>query len=389
MVRTPYLSASRLKLFKDCELSGCLRYDPPDAETRLLRDLANHPSGMQAAINGTNVHQALEDWVNEGSTAFGRLMQLYDRACKNNPVDFDFYEDGQRMLRRWFNIRGMSRPKVIGCEVPMGAHDAPYMTANNTPIFGYIDLIVEENDGTVHLIDYKTQRAPMSQAEADNNLQAGIYFVWARENYPDAPLKFSFDLTRYGTVSTQWSDERIAEFSKWLKGRFDYIRELENPKPTIGEGCKWCPYMDICPAAKRITKDGLWDHVVKPDMPEDQNEIIDELQNIKAVESMLRRKKSAIEKHLKTDVFGWDEHPDNCRIQTDNFDVHWDEQERKEYSLHQLVDILPPKVIATIAKVNNGALERVLPVLTPEQADAVQSAKTLKPQRVLRVKRRK
>ena len=389
MPKTPYLSASRLKLSKDCELSYCLRYDPPNQETRMLRDLASHPNNMQAAINGTNVHQALEDWVNEGNTQFGRLMQLYDRACKNNPVDFDVYEDGQQMLRRWFNIRGMSRPRVIGCEVPMGSHDAPYITRNNVPIFGYIDLIVEENDGTIHLIDYKTQRAPMSKAEASNNLQAGIYFVWARENYPDAPLKFSFDLTRYGVVSTQWSDERIEKFSEWLKLRFDYISELENPKPTIGDGCKWCPYMSICPAAKRLTREGLWDQVVKPEMPEEQDEVIDELQKIKAVESMLRRKKSQIEKHLKQDVFGWNTHPDDCKIQTEDWDVHWDEQERKEYSMHELVDILPPRVIATISKVVNSDLERVLPILTPEQADAVQSAQTLKPQRVLRVKRRK
>jgi len=343
---------------------------------------------MQAAFNGTNVHTALEDWVNEGSVAMGRLMELYDRACANNPVDFDFYEDGQRMLRRWFNSRGMSRPRVIGCEVPMGAHDSPYMTDNNVPIFGYIDLIIEEKDGTIHLIDYKTQRAPMSQAEADNSVQAGIYLVWARENYPDAPLKFSFDLTRYGVVSTEWSDKRIADFAGWLKLQFQYVSDLENPKPTIGEGCKWCPYMDICPAAKRMTKDGVWDHVVQPDLPEEQGDMIDELQRIKAVNAMMSRKKRAIEQHLKENVFGWNTHPDDCKLETEDWDVHWAEQERREYSMHELVEALPPKVIATIAKVRNADLERIIPILTNEQADAVQRALIVKPQRALRVKRR-
>ncbi|MEC7900215.1 MAG: PD-(D/E)XK nuclease family protein, partial [Acidobacteriota bacterium] len=65
-----------------------------------------------------------------------------------------------------------------------GSHRAPHVLSNDVPVFGFIDCVVEHKDGTIELIDYKSQRAEMTQAEADNSIQAGIYLCVCRELFP-------------------------------------------------------------------------------------------------------------------------------------------------------------------------------------------------------------
>ena len=61
-MKVPYLSATRLKMAKDCTLAYQYQYDPTSESERVLKAKANHPSESQAARLGNIVHGALEDW---------------------------------------------------------------------------------------------------------------------------------------------------------------------------------------------------------------------------------------------------------------------------------------------------------------------------------------
>ena len=116
----------------------------------------------------------------------------------------------------------------------MGSHANPYVLDNGVPIYGFIDLIVEHKDGTIELVDYKSNRAPKTQDEADNDVQAGIYLSWGKENFLDKPLLFSFEMLRFGVVSTFWTDKKIENFKSWAKTQYDYISVLKE-----GRGNDW------------------------------------------------------------------------------------------------------------------------------------------------------
>ena len=122
--------------------------------------------------------------------------------------------------------------------------------------FGFIDLTLEIDENTIELVDYKTQRAPIKQEEADSNVQAGMYLSVAKELWPDKDIIFTFDLTRYGTVSTRWSDEKIDTFKAFLKTKWEWINSIEEPKATIGPACKWCAFTEICPKAQKLVQMG-------------------------------------------------------------------------------------------------------------------------------------
>ena len=290
----PYISASRLKTAQECLLKYHLHYEQPNADAQALKEIGNHRDNSQAGRMGNNVHDALEEWrrpdPETGKTpkpSFGRLMTLYKEVNAKREVDFDFYEDGKKMLKRWFDRRGRDPVRVLHVEMPFGRHDAPYvLSRTGTPVLGFIDLIIEHKDGTIECIDYKTQRLDITQAEADNSIQAAIYLCVAREIWPDRPIQFTFDLQRHGTVTTVWTDERLETFKDWLHSQYEHILSVDSTDTskvpaTIGKGCQWCAYTPICSKAQDLMQNGAWD-MLTPTLGADLNDLLNELATIKA-----------------------------------------------------------------------------------------------------------
>lgn len=392
-MKVPYLSASRLKMAKNCTQQYQYHYDPKTDDEVTLKHKANHRDSGQAARVGTNVHNALEHWRKPdkdgktGKLTFDRLMELYEKENAISEVDFQFYQDGKTMLTRWFDRRGRPPVRIIDTERGFGTHRSPYILSNGVPVFGFIDAILEHRDGTIELVDYKTIRANMTQAEADNSIQAGIYLAVAREWWPEKEIKFSFDLLRYGVVTTTWTDKKIDEFKDWLKAQYDWIQSIEEPNPTIGDGCKWCAYSDICPRAQELMQKGAWD-LLDPTASADLNEMLNELATIKASKQMLDRRARAIDAHLKNNVFDRQMKVEDCVEETQDWSIVWGETTRTEYVPSLVQELVPPAVFGQMVSLSKTAVEKVLPVLPDDVATEIRKTAIVKPQRRMNIKKK-
>ncbi len=393
-MKVPYLSASRLKLAQDCMFSYGKKYDPDNADDRTIRWKNEHRDNMQAAKLGNNIHNALEEWRRPNPETgkvrrplLKKLLELYDEESSKNEVNFDMYEDGKQMIKRWFVERGGRKVKVLAVEQAIGSHKAPHKLSNGTPIFGFIDLVLEHPDGTIELLDYKSQRKPIKQEEADSNIQAGIYIAAAKEIWPNRDIIFTFDLLRYGTVTTIWSDERIESFKAWLKGQYEWIQSVTDPVPTIGDGCKWCPFVDICPTAQDLIMNGSWDLVV-PDDPTslDQNEMLTTLASVKAAQSILTKKRKQIEETIKQEWF--DMQSGGEPVQTADWKVTYDDRTRTEYIPSEVQRIIGATAYGQVSTLSKTAVERILPILPDKVAEEVKSSAITKPYRTLNVRRK-
>lgn len=397
-MKVPYISASRLKTAQECYLKYHLHYEQPNADAQALKEIGNHRDNSQAGRMGNNVHDALEEWrrpdPETGKTpkpSFGRLMNLYKEVNAKREVDFDFYEDGKRMLKRWFDRRGRDPVRVLHVEIQFGRHDAPYiLSRTGTPVLGFIDLVIEHKDGTIECIDYKTQRLDITQAEADNSIQAAIYLCVARELWPDRPIQFTFDLQRHGTVTTVWTDERLETFKDWLHSQYENIMAVDSTDTskvpaTIGKGCQWCAYTPICPKAQDMMQNGAWD-MLTPTLGADLNDLLNELATIKASKQMLDKRKKAIDEHIKTEVFDRSMKVEDCKTETENWSVEWREQTRRSYIPTEVQKLVPPTVFGTMVSLSNAAVDRVLPILPDDVAEAIKRTQISKPQRMLIVK---
>ena len=392
-MKVPYLSASRLKMAEQCMFQYQEKYDPKNYDPLVLKWKGDHRDNMQAARVGTNIHNALEEWRRPNPKTgrvrrpiFSKLMTLYDEECVKNEVNFDSYQDGKAMIERWFAQRGITKAKILAVEQSFGTHSSPHVLANGTPVFGFIDLTLEHEDGTIELVDYKSQRKPIAQSDADHDVQAGIYLTVAREIWPDRPIRFTFDLLRYGTVTTVWTDEKILSFADWLKTKYEWIRDVTDPVATIGDGCKWCSFVDLCPKAQDLIQNGSWDLVVSDDpTAESQNEMLGTLSKIKAAKSILQKKQTQIESEIKE---GWfDNTSTDDPIITDDWIVGYEDKQRKSYIPSEIQRIVPTSAFGQMATVTNASVDRVLPVLPEEMANEVRRSATIKPYRGLTIKR--
>jgi hypothetical protein len=399
-MKVPYISASRLRTAQECSLKYHYHYEEPNADAIALKAIGNHRDESQAGRLGNNVHDALEEWRRpdeKGATpkpSFGRLMTLYKEVSAKREVDLSFYEDGKNMLRRWFDRRGREPVRALYVERMFGSFDplvGPHiLEGTGTPVLGFIDLIVEHKDGTIELIDYKTQRMDMTQGEADHNTQAAIYLAVAREWWPDRPLQFTFDLQRHGTVTTVWTDERLETFKDWLHSQYLSILAVDSSNTaevpaTIGKGCQWCSFTDICPTAQQMMHNGAWD-MLNPTDGSDLNDLLNELAVIKASTAMLGKRKKSIDEHIKTQVFDREMKVEDCKAETDNWSIEWREQTRRSYIPTEVQRLIPSTVFGTMVSLSNSAVDRILPILPDDVAAAVKRTQISKPQRMLIIK---
>ena len=211
----------------------------------------------------------------------------------------------------------------------------------------------------------------------------------AREIWPDKELRFTFDLTRYGTVTTIWSDEKIERFKDWLLTKWEWIQSIEEPRATIGPACKWCAFQSICPKAQKLVQTGSWDLVVNENpVDQDEDDMLDQLQAIKAAKAILDKKKKAIEDHIKNEWF--DQYaPAEERVKmTDRYAVKWEDRQNKAYPKHELQRILPPSIFGQVANVTKSSVDRILPILPDDMREEVEQTATIKPFKALTIRRR-
>jgi hypothetical protein len=187
-------------------------------------------------------------------------------------------------------------------------------------------------------------------------------------------------------MTTVWSDSKIESFKTWLHGQYEWLTGLTDPQPTIGNGCKWCPYIELCPTAQDLIQNGSWDLVVGDDPSSlDRDEMLTTLATVKAAKSILDKKQREITQTIKDEWF--DSTAGGEVISTDNWEVSFDDRSRTEYIPSEVQRLVPPAVFGQMVGITKTSVERVLPILPEGVADDIRRSAIVKPFRTLSIRR--
>jgi len=126
--------------------------------------------------------------------------------------------------------------------------------------------------------------------------------------------------------------------------------------------------------------------MLTPNMDGDLDDMLNELATIKASQAMLTKRKKAIDDHIKTDVFDRTMKVEDCKEETENWSIEWREQNRRSYIATEVQRLVPPTVFGSMVSLSNAAVDRVLPILPDDVADAIKRTQIVKPQRMLIIK---
>ncbi len=154
---------------------------------------------------------------------------------------------------------------IVGLEEHLNVH---LMTDNGNSITlkGIIDRL-DQHNGLIRILDYKTGNDKIQTADEDNklfkdpgykvNLQLMVYALLVSEYYPDLniPMKAGIFRMREFDEGIEWlynneviPDERIANFKTGLLELIDEIFNAEKPflQTDDAKRCRFCDYKFLC-----------------------------------------------------------------------------------------------------------------------------------------------
>jgi putative RecB family exonuclease len=192
----PHLSVSSVNDYIDCGLLYKLsRIDKIKPEFK-----------SDAMELGSAIHLVLAEFYNQRKIGNKLLLKAIHESfeaswrelAEDNPdiqysegKDFEtLLREGKELLTTWYNKLPENEFNVIGVE------ESFILTLPdlNIPIIGYIDLLEEDESGTLIITDFKTSGRSYSNDETDKNLQLTIYQIAVKANgFRDREILLKFD----------------------------------------------------------------------------------------------------------------------------------------------------------------------------------------------------
>jgi putative RecB family exonuclease len=203
---------------------------------------------------GSSLHATLE-WLYDRKhpvlpTLDDTLQALYDRWEKEGYVDSErseqlsAYEHARRILTDLH-----ARIQREGFRLPAAVEawfELPF--PDDVVVVGAIDRIDVDEDGSLHVIDYKTNRRARTRSQVKGSLQLAIYALATRELYGRLPRAVALDFVVPGvTVTVPIEELDLDSVPARLAAVAERIRAGEDT-PTPNRLCDWCDFRDICPA---------------------------------------------------------------------------------------------------------------------------------------------
>ncbi len=294
-------SHSRLETFENCPLRYRFEY---------IDGIRRDTQGIEAFV-GSLFHETMEKlykdlkckiYTLEDLLAFyeDRWKKKYGPAVTitrkdRSPGDYrrlgrKFIEDYYRRYHPFDHGRLLALEKSITFDL---APDGGYKMR------GFIDRIVQADDDTYEIHDYKTSGTLPGQAKLDSDRQLALYQLGLEQTWDDCKrVKLVW---HYVAFDKQMTSSRTPKQLESLKAdtirlidRVEANRDFE-PRETFL--CDWCAYPDLCPRKKHLY--AVSELPANKYLEESGVKLVNEFTRLKAEKAKLDAKVKAIETEME------------------------------------------------------------------------------------------
>lgn len=240
------LSASSLQVAQKCMARWAAEY----------YNRVRGPGGSAADL-GTTCHAALEAYVNmcyiadERMPAEWKILEALYR--KSFPILFGHdlsvpeYADGLQMLEAWFKRTDFSDREILSTE--RKERFGVKTTSGDIPFNFIMDRLDKIGDNEYEVIDYKSQRFPVSTEELKSKLQARVYAMATNMKFPTAKkIWVTFDLLRHQPVTVAFSVEENRDTLRYIRSLAQEIVDTPESmaQETLNSECRFCVRKASC-----------------------------------------------------------------------------------------------------------------------------------------------
>lgn len=247
----PIYSHSRLGAFENCRLSYKYCY---------IDKIRKEGEGVEAFL-GSRFHEVMEKLYAELKFKVATLDELkkyYNELWEKNWNDGvlivrkdrtqeDYKKIGLKAIEDYYkHYHPFGEGRMLGLEKRIVID---LDGSGKYKVQGYIDRLVEAEDGHYEIHDYKTSGSIPEQKYLDKDRQLAFYEIGVRDAWPDAK---QVDLVwHYVTFDKEMRSKRTREELENLRkdtiALIDTVESATEYPPTESTLCRWCDYQDICP----------------------------------------------------------------------------------------------------------------------------------------------
>jgi putative RecB family exonuclease len=243
--RKPTLSPTKISIYLACPFKYWWTYR--DGRGRWYLKAKSYYSF------GSSLHRVLErfhDLEDQGVTTTAEALAAYeeswiDAGYSSAEEMAEAFGEGRQILERHLEEihRAPLTAKTLFVERQF-RHDFGEFV-----LIGRIDRVDEGEDGSLEIVDYKTGRSTIDEAEVRDDLAMCCYQLLLKKKYPDREVKATILAVRTGeSASYSLSSDELDEFEASLLqlGNQIIFDEYEDKFPSGKPLCLRCDFLPLC-----------------------------------------------------------------------------------------------------------------------------------------------
>lgn len=203
---------------------------------------------------GAHVHNALKDFYElpaEKERTYEELEKLLRKRWIQNRRGFASREDEAKWGAKALNMLRLFVHRMDVSVTPTLLEDYYDVEIDeNLKILGRIDRADELEDGSLHVIDYKTGKYTPDQITND---QLVLYAIIVSANRKSPVTKASFlYLQTWDWYTIDINQDVIDAAIESVRTQVEAIKKEREFAPQPNQYCKSCDFLQICPAKQKI-----------------------------------------------------------------------------------------------------------------------------------------
>lgn len=248
MSKVVKVSATRISSFLSCKKKYMFQY------LKHMPRLSNPSFKL-----GTACHEALElagqIWQKTGHLTDAdkkKVLKFYNELSVREGIDdMDTHEIGRQLVKNRINNFDLGN-KIVSLEEKFGFPKSQHpdlKTSSGIPLIGAMDKVVELDEETLLIVDYKTSKTSPTPEQLKSDLQLSLYDLVAQILYPQYPrVILCLDMLKADPVFSYRTPEQRADFADYLETVYKAMVSFteKDAKPSMNIFCPWCDFREHC-----------------------------------------------------------------------------------------------------------------------------------------------
>jgi hypothetical protein len=282
-----------------------------------------------------------------------KILKKYDEVSVREGIqDMAIHIEGKKLVQK--RIDDFDLGKILGLEIRFGFKDTEeVLTADGVPLMGAMDKVVEIDEDTLLIVDYKTSKTAPTADHMRVDPQLSIYDLVASYKWPKYKrIILSLDLLKSEMLYTYRTEEERASFERYLKEIYDQMVSFtkKDAKPQLNVFCPWCDYKEYCDSYKKACKRSDYKFLQATKLSKE--DLTKEWRDVKAIKKIIEERDRELSMILMEKI-----KRENENFVVGNEEIYIRQSSRTDYDREIISKVIPPEMLIKMAKFNKRSVE--------------------------------